>query len=113
VVLGELREGRHTLLERVTLPLTVPANVRAEVMGGGFAHTMLPGTVEVLVGSLLPINADRPQVHQQPRHRHLPLVVLVEHKTAQFSAKMPAHPGRQRGHARLAFRRQPALTPVA
>lgn len=57
MVLGELREGRHTLLERVTLPLTVPANVRAEVMGG-FAHTMLSGTVEVLVAGLLP---DRPK----------------------------------------------------
>jgi Ca-activated chloride channel homolog len=57
VVLGELREGRHALLERATLRLSVPANIRAEVVGA-WAHTALPGAVEVLAGSLL---ADRPK----------------------------------------------------
>jgi Ca-activated chloride channel family protein len=57
VVLGELREGRHALLDRVTLRLTLPANLRAEVVGA-WTHSMLPGAVEVLAGSLL---ADRPK----------------------------------------------------
>ncbi|MFC7737566.1 VWA domain-containing protein [Roseomonas sp. GCM10028921] len=53
VVLGELREGRTALIERATLRLTVPANLRAEVVGP-WAHTVLPGAIEVLVGTLLP-----------------------------------------------------------
>ena len=57
VVLGELREGRRALLERATLRLSVPANLRAEVVGA-WAHAALPGAVEVLAGALL---ADRPK----------------------------------------------------
>ena len=53
VVLGELREGRDALLERATLRLTVPATLRAEVVGA-WSQTALPGALEVLVGSLLP-----------------------------------------------------------
>lgn len=53
VVLGELLEGRAALLERTTLRIAVPANVRAEVVGA-WAHTVLPGAIEVLVGTLLP-----------------------------------------------------------
>lgn len=53
VVLGELLEGRAALLERTTLRFTVPANLRAEVVGG-WAHTVLPGAIEVLVGMMLP-----------------------------------------------------------
>jgi Ca-activated chloride channel homolog len=53
VVLGEIGEGRQTLLERATLRLTVPANIRAEVVGG-WAHTVLPGSIDVLMGNLLP-----------------------------------------------------------
>ncbi|MGG5807714.1 vWA domain-containing protein [Falsiroseomonas sp. CW058] len=56
VVLGELLEGRAALVERATLRLTVPANLRAEIVGG-WAHTVLPGAIEVLVGTMLP---DRP-----------------------------------------------------
>ncbi|MFC7477899.1 VWA domain-containing protein [Dankookia sp. GCM10030260] len=57
VVLGELREGRDALLERATLRLTVPATLRAEVVGA-WSQTALPGALEVLVGTLLP---DRPK----------------------------------------------------
>ncbi|MGG5890685.1 vWA domain-containing protein [Falsiroseomonas sp. HC035] len=53
VVLGELLEGRSALVERTTLRFAVPANLRAEVVGG-WAHTVLPGAIEVLVGNLLP-----------------------------------------------------------
>ncbi|MBL6082388.1 VWA domain-containing protein [Belnapia sp. T18] len=53
VVLGELREGRDALLERTTLRLTVPATLRAEVVGA-WTQTALPGALEVLVGTLLP-----------------------------------------------------------
>ncbi len=53
VVLGELREGRGAALERVRLRVTTPASVRAEVVGP-WAHTALPGTIEVVVGALLP-----------------------------------------------------------
>jgi hypothetical protein len=53
VVLGELMEGRAALLERTTLRFSVPANIRAELVGG-WAHTILPGAIEVLVGTLLP-----------------------------------------------------------
>ena len=56
VVLGELLEGRAALLERATLRLAVPANLRVEIVGG-WAHTVLPGAIEVLVGTVLP---DRP-----------------------------------------------------
>jgi Ca-activated chloride channel family protein len=58
VVLGELIDGRAALLERTTLAFSVPANIRAELVGG-WAHTMLPGVVEVLVGTLLPANPVR------------------------------------------------------
>ncbi len=58
VVLGELREGRATLVERATLRLTVPATLRAEVVGA-WSHTALPGAIEVMVGSLLPDRAKR------------------------------------------------------
>ncbi len=53
VVLGELLEGRTALLERTTLRFSVPANLRAEIVGG-WSHTVLPGTIEVLVGTILP-----------------------------------------------------------
>jgi Ca-activated chloride channel family protein len=53
VVLGELREGRAAALERARLRLTVPANLRAEVIGP-WAHTVLPGVLDVVCGSLLP-----------------------------------------------------------
>ncbi|WP_198370412.1 vWA domain-containing protein [Roseomonas rosulenta] len=53
VVLGELLEGRAALLERTTLRIAVPANLRAEVVGA-WSHTVLPGAIDVLVGALLP-----------------------------------------------------------
>jgi Ca-activated chloride channel family protein len=53
VVLGELLEGRAALLERTTLRIAVPANLRAEVVGA-WSHTVLTGAIEVLVGALLP-----------------------------------------------------------
>lgn len=58
VVLGELLEGRTALVERTTLRFSVPANVRAEVVGG-WSHTVLPGAIEVMVGMLLPDVAKR------------------------------------------------------
>jgi Ca-activated chloride channel family protein len=53
VVLGELLEGRGAVLERVRVCITVPATMRAEVVGP-WAHTVLGGTIEVLIGTLLP-----------------------------------------------------------
>ena len=53
VVLGELLKGRGAVLERVRLCISVPATMRAEVVGP-WAHTVLGGTIEVLVGTLLP-----------------------------------------------------------
>jgi Ca-activated chloride channel family protein len=53
VVLGELGESRNALVERATLRLTVPASIRAEVVGA-WSQAVLPGAIEVLVGSLLP-----------------------------------------------------------
>jgi Ca-activated chloride channel homolog len=58
VVLGELQSGRAALLERITLRVTVPANLRGEVVGA-WAHAALPGVIEVLVGSLLPEQTKR------------------------------------------------------
>jgi Ca-activated chloride channel family protein len=58
VVLGELRESRAALLERATLRVSIPANLRAEVVGA-WAHTALPGAMEVLVGTLLPEQTKR------------------------------------------------------
>lgn len=58
VVLGVLLEGRAALLERTTLRLAVPANLRAEVVGA-WSHTVLPGAIEVLVGTLLPDSPKR------------------------------------------------------
>jgi len=57
VVLGELGESRGALVERATLRLTVPASIRAEVVGA-WSQAVLPGAIEVLVGTLLP---DRPK----------------------------------------------------
>ena len=53
VVMGELLEGRTALLQRTTLRFSVPANLRAEVVGG-WSHTVLPGVIDVQVGALLP-----------------------------------------------------------
>jgi Ca-activated chloride channel family protein len=58
VVLGELREGRAALVERATLRVVIPANVRAEVVGA-WAHTVLPGAIDVAVGSFLPTTTKR------------------------------------------------------
>ena len=58
VVLGELIEGRTALLERVTVRVVVPANVRAEVVGS-WSHTVLPGAIDVMVGTLLEKNPKR------------------------------------------------------
>ena len=58
VVLGELIEGRNALLERVALRVVVPANVRAEVVGS-WSHTVLPGAIDVMVGTLLAQNPKR------------------------------------------------------
>jgi len=58
VVLGELQAGRAALVERVTLRVTIPANLRAEVVGA-WAHAALPGVLEVMVGSLLPEQTKR------------------------------------------------------
>ena len=53
VIMGELHEGRSALVERATLRVALPPQLRAEVVGA-FAHRLLPGAVEVTVGSLLP-----------------------------------------------------------
>jgi Ca-activated chloride channel homolog len=53
VVIAELLQGRATLLERATLRVMVPSNVRAEVVGN-WAHTVLPGAIDVQLGSFLP-----------------------------------------------------------
>lgn len=53
VVLGELLEGRTALVERATLRFSLPANLRAGIVGG-WSHAVLPGAIEVLVGTLLP-----------------------------------------------------------
>jgi hypothetical protein len=58
VIMGELHEGRSALVERATLRIALPPQLRAEVVGA-FAHRMLPGAVEVTVGSLLPGQAKR------------------------------------------------------
>lgn len=58
VVLGELFEGRAALLERTMLRVVVPANVRAEVVGA-WSHTVLPGAIDVMVGTMLPGNSKR------------------------------------------------------
>jgi Ca-activated chloride channel family protein len=58
VVLGELREGRAALMERVTLRVAVPANLRAEVVGP-WAHAAVAGMLEVMVGNLLPHQTKR------------------------------------------------------
>jgi len=57
-VMGELSEGRATLVERATIRLSVPATMRAEVVGA-WAQTALPGVLEVLVGNLLPSRTKR------------------------------------------------------
>jgi Ca-activated chloride channel family protein len=53
VVLGELHEGRDAVLERARLRVTVPASVRAEVIGP-WSYSFLPGTLNVTCGTLLP-----------------------------------------------------------
>ena len=58
VVLGELREGRAALVERATVRVVIPANVRAEVVGA-WAHTVLPGAIDIAVGSFLPRTTKR------------------------------------------------------
>jgi Ca-activated chloride channel family protein len=58
VVMGELQEGRSALVERATLRVALPPQLRAEVVGA-FAHRMLPGAIEVTVGSLLPGQSKR------------------------------------------------------
>ena len=58
IVLGDLREGRAGLIERVGLRVSVPANVQAEVVGA-WAHRALPGALHVVVGNLLPDQTKR------------------------------------------------------
>ena len=58
VVLGELQQGRAALVERLTLRISIPANLRAEVVGA-WSHAVLPGAIEVLVGNLQPEQTKR------------------------------------------------------
>lgn len=58
VVLGDLHEGRAVLVERVSLRVSVPANVQAEVVGA-WAHRALPGLLDIVTGSLLPDQTKR------------------------------------------------------
>jgi len=60
-------------------------------------------------------NADtnRLQLSDQTLDRHLALVMLHQHETAQLRAEMAAYAAGQRRHDRLALRRQPALAPIA
>lgn len=58
VIMGELHEGRSALVERATLRIALPPQLRAEVVGA-FAHRELPGALEVTVGGLLPGQAKR------------------------------------------------------
>ena len=53
MALGELQAGRAALVERVSLRLSVPANVRAEIVGP-WSHVAVPGAIEVLAGSIMP-----------------------------------------------------------
>ena len=53
VVLGELREGRAALVERTTLRVETPPDVRVEVVGA-WAQNTEPGAITMMVGSLLP-----------------------------------------------------------
>ena len=54
-------------------------------------------------------DAERPQLRQQPRHRHLALMVLGQHEAAQLRPEMPADAGRQRCCHHVAVRLLPAL----
>ena len=56
-------------------------------------------------------DAEAAQQGHQPRHGHLPLMVLGEHETAQFRSEMPVDAGRKWGGDHVAIRRLPALTP--
>jgi len=53
IALGELQAGRAALVERICLRLSVPANVRAEVVGP-WSHVAVPGAIEVMAGSIMP-----------------------------------------------------------
>ncbi len=59
------------------------------------------------------VDADRADLVQQARHRHLALVMLRQHEAAQSRAEVPRHLGRQRRCHGRAVRCQPPLTAVA
>ena len=57
IVLGELRQGRAALAERVTLRVSIPANLRAEIVGGRQAgvgdHALAPPGLDGLLDAAL------------------------------------------------------------
>src|SRR5712691_10883406 len=57
--------------------------------------------------------AEAAQLLDQPRHRHLSLVVLRQDKAPQLGAEMAGGPGRQRRHHGAPIGGQPALAAVA
>src|SRR3954454_13558999 len=54
-----------------------------------------------------------PQLRHQARKSDLPLMVLGQHKAAQFGPEVAIDPARQRRHDQLPVRRQPALPAIA
>ena len=72
-------------------------------MGDLFAHD-LPGGDG---------HADGPQLRHQARHRDLPLMILGQHKAAQFGPKVTINPARRRHHDQVPLRCQPALPAIA
>jgi hypothetical protein len=51
------------------------------------------------------IDAERPELSDQTRHRHLALMILQEHQAAQFRPKVASDPSRHRRRDRPAIRR--------
>ena len=60
------------------------------------------------------VDANRAQLHQKARHRHLAFMILRQHEAAQGGPEMTAADAHRQGRQDLAsVRRHPALAPIA
>ncbi len=73
---------------------------------------ILPGNQQAHHLSLGDADADPPQLCHQPRHGHLPLMVLRQHEATQLWPEMTGHAGRQGSQHHPSIRRDPSLPSV-
>src|SRR5712691_8521792 len=109
-------EAVHRLVARHGIVHRDPGGTRqpgAQHLARLAEEAVLPGDQQPHDLALGDGKAEAAQLRDQPRHRHLSLMVLRENEAPQLGPEMSRGPDRKRRHDRSPVRRQPALAPIA